>query len=58
MNITWYLFPLAAVVSLVWQTSRYESVPVILQRSVKLFIQIIVFMAIILGALFALSYGI
>ncbi|QDT31527.1 MULTISPECIES: hypothetical protein [Thalassoglobus] len=58
MNITWYLFPLAAAVSLVWQTSRYESIPLILQRSAKLFIQIILFMAVILGVLFALSYGI
>jgi len=58
MNITWYLFPLAAAVSLVWNTSRYEFTPLILQRSLKLFLQIILFMAVILAVLFALSYGI
>lgn len=57
MNITWYLFPLAAAVSLVWTTSRYESTPLILQRSAKLFVQIILFMTLILCVLFALSYG-
>lgn len=57
MNITWFLFPLAAAISLVWTTSRYESVPLILQRSVKLFVQIMLFMALILVVLFALSYN-
>lgn len=56
MNITWFLFPLAAAVSLVWTASRYESTPLIMQRSVKLFLQIILFMAVILAVLFALSY--
>ena len=51
MNITWYLFPLAAAVSLVWNTSRYEFTPLILQRSLKLFLQIILFMAVILAVL-------
>lgn len=58
MNITWYLFPLAAAVSLVWTTSRYESTALILQKSLKLFIQIMLFMLVILVILFALSYGI
>lgn len=57
MNITWYLLPLAAAVSLVWTTSRYESPEVILKRSVRLFVQILLFMALILGVLFALSYN-
>ena len=57
MNITWYLFPLAAAVSLVWTTSRYESTPIILQRSLKLFLQIILFMVVILVVLFTLSQG-
>lgn len=56
MNITWFLFPLAAAVSLVWTASRYEYTPLIIQRSVKLFLQIILFMAVILAVLFALSY--
>jgi hypothetical protein len=57
MNITWFLFPLAAAVSLVWNTSRYESTGVILKRSGKMFLQIILFMAVILGVLIALSYN-
>lgn len=57
MNITWYLLPLAAAVSLVWTTSRYESPEVILKRSVRLFVQILLFMALILGVLFVLSYN-
>ena len=57
MNISLYLLPLAAAVSLVWQASRYESPEVILKRSGRLFVQILVFMAIILGVLLALSYN-
>ncbi|WP_437205428.1 hypothetical protein [Planctomicrobium sp. SH664] len=56
MNMTWYLFPLAAAVSFVWTASRYESTPLILQRATKLFLQILFFMAIILVVLWALSY--
>jgi hypothetical protein len=56
MNVTWYLIPLAAAVSLVWNASRYESTELILARSGRMFLQIIVFMAIILGVLVALSY--
>ncbi|WP_437228166.1 hypothetical protein SH661x_000756 [Planctomicrobium sp. SH661] len=56
MNITWYLFPLAAAISLVWNASRYESTELILKRSGKMFLQILVFMAIILAVLVALSY--
>ncbi|SFI66956.1 hypothetical protein [Planctomicrobium piriforme] len=56
MNITWYLFPLAAAVSLVWNASRYESPEIILKRAGRMFVQILVFMAIILGLLVALSY--
>lgn len=57
MNITWFLFPLAAAVSLVWNASRYESTEVILKRAGKMFLQIIFFMALILGVLVALSYN-
>jgi hypothetical protein len=57
MNVTWFLFPLAAGVSLVWNASRFESTELILRRSGKMFLQIIVIMAVILGVLAALSYN-
>ncbi|TWT42985.1 hypothetical protein KOR42_45850 [Thalassoglobus neptunius] len=57
MNISWFLLPLAASVSLVWTASRYESTPLILVRSAKLFGQILFFMALILLVLFVLSYN-
>lgn len=56
MNITWFLFPLAGAISLVWNASRYESTELILKRSARMFIQILIFMAIILAILVALSY--
>lgn len=56
MNITWFLFPLAGAISLVWNASRYESTELILKRSLRMFIQILIFMAIILAILVALSY--
>ena len=57
MNISWYLFPLAAAVSFVWTASRYESTELIIKRSLKLFGQIIFFMAMILIVLYVLSYN-
>jgi len=56
MNMTWFLFPLAAAISLVWNSSRYESTAVILKRSGRMFLQILLFMAIILAVLVTLSY--
>jgi hypothetical protein len=53
---TWYVLPLAAVISLVYCASRYEEPARILRRSVRLFVQIIVFMAIVMGVLYLLSY--
>lgn len=55
--ISWYLLPLAAVISLVYNTSRYEYPPKILRRSVKTFVTILVCMGLILALLFALSYN-
>jgi hypothetical protein len=55
--ISWYLLPLAAVISLVYNTSRYEHPPRILRRAVKTFVTIIVCMAAILLLLMALSYN-
>ncbi len=56
MNVTWFLIPMAAAVSLVWNASRYESTEVIVRRATRMFIQIVVFMAIILVVLGFLSY--
>ena len=56
MNVTWFLLPLAAAVSLVWNASRYESTEVILKRSGAMLVKILVCMAIILGVLACLSY--
>lgn len=57
MNVTWYLLPLAAAISLVYTASRYEDSARIVARAVRLFGSILVFMGIILGVLVALSYG-
>ncbi|MEW4527330.1 hypothetical protein [Maioricimonas sp. JC845] len=55
-NMTWYLLPLAAVISLVYSASRYEQTERILRRAGKLFAQIILFMGAILALLAMLSY--
>ncbi len=57
MMYTLNLLPLAAVVSLVWTATRYESTPTILRKSGRLFMQILFFMGLILFGLFLLSRG-
>ena len=57
MMYTLNLLPLAAVVSLVWTSTRYESTPTIMRKSVRLFVQILFFMAMILLGLYVLSLG-
>jgi hypothetical protein len=57
IGLTWYLLPLAAVISLVYSATRYESPARILNRGGKLFLQVLFFMAIILGVLMALSFN-
>ncbi len=57
MQYTLNLLPLAAVVSLVWTATRYESTPTIMRKSVRLFMQILFFMALILLGLYLLSLG-
>ncbi len=57
MMYTLNLLPLAAVVSLIWTATRYESTSTIMQKSVRLFRQILFFMVLILMALFLLSRG-
>lgn len=56
MSVTWYLLPLAAVISLVYSATRYEAQGRILRRAGTLFVQILFFMAVILAVLAALSY--
>ena len=54
-NVIWFLFPLAAVISLVYNASRYELPERILRRALRLFITIVVFMSIVLAVLMFLS---
>lgn len=54
-NVIWFLFPLAAVISLVYNASRYELPERILRRALRLFITIVVFMSIVLAVLMILS---
>ncbi len=56
-NMLWYIAPLAAAISMVYSASRYEETESILQRAVRLFFQITIFMALVLGVLWALSYN-
>lgn len=57
MNLTWYLIPLAGVVSLVYSASRYELPDRILYRALRLFLTILGVMAIVFTLLWLLSYG-
>jgi hypothetical protein len=54
-NVSWYLLPLAVVISLVYSASRYELREASLKRSARLFLTILGFMAVVLGALILLS---
>lgn len=56
-NVTWYLLPLALVISLVYSASRYELPQAILHRAARLFVTILVFMAVVLGVLVLLSWN-
>ena len=55
-NGIWFLFPLAAVISLVYNASRYELPERILRRALRLFITIMVFMSIVLAVLMVFSF--
>ncbi|MEX0704570.1 MAG: hypothetical protein WD069_20895 [Planctomycetales bacterium] len=57
MNVTWQLVPLAAVISLVYSASRYESSERILRRAGRLFLTILGFMAAVFVLLLVLSFG-
>ncbi|MGE3314170.1 MAG: hypothetical protein AB7O26_03565 [Planctomycetaceae bacterium] len=55
-NITWYILPLAVVISLCYSASRYELPEQILRRAARLFVTIILFMGIVLIVLSLLSF--
>jgi len=55
INRMWYLPPLALVISLVYNASRYESPRQILQRGGRLFATILVFMSLVLGVLYVIA---
>ena len=55
ISVTWYLFPLALVISLVYSASRYELPERVLRRAGRLFVNIIVFMSVVFVILFVLS---
>jgi hypothetical protein len=57
MNYMLYLFPLSAVVSLVYSATRYEYPPRILSSALRLFVKIIVFMLAAMAVLAALSWN-
>lgn len=56
IGLTWYLLPLAAAISLVYSATRNEATGRIISRALRLFFQVLFFMAIILGVLLALSF--
>ena len=56
-NFTWYVFPLAFVISLVYSTSRYELPERIVRRAIRLFTTIVGFMAIVFAGLILLSFN-
>lgn len=57
LQVSLYLIPLAAVISLVYSASRYEIPTKILTRAAKLFGQIVGFMAVVFVVLWYFSRG-
>lgn len=55
MPVIYYMFPITAVIALVYSASRYEDTLVIFQKSVRLFAQITIFLVGILLLLYILS---
>ena len=54
--ISWYLIPLAVVISLVYNASRYELPERVLRRATRMFLSILFFMGIVFVILKALSF--
>ena len=57
LNVSWHLVPLAAMISLVYSASRVELPAAIIQRSVRLFLTIFLFMGVVFAILWVLSLG-
>ncbi len=57
LQVSLYLVPLSAVISLVYSASRYELPGKILSRAAKLFGQIVGFMAVVFAVLWFFSLG-
>ena len=55
-NLTWFLFPLAAVISLVYSASRYELPERILKRALRHFLTIIIVMSLLIAILMFFSF--
>ncbi|MCA9053007.1 MAG: hypothetical protein KDA75_04175 [Planctomycetaceae bacterium] len=51
-----FLFPLSAVVSLVYSATRYEHPPRIISNALRLFVKIVLFMVAAMAILAALSW--
>jgi len=56
VHSTWYLFPLAIVISLVYSASRYELSSKILSRAGRMFLTIMIFLGIVFVVLDTLSF--
>ena len=56
MNYMAFLFPLSAVVSLVYSATRYEHPPRIIANALRLFVKIVLFMVAAMAVLAALSW--
>ncbi len=57
LTVTWYLMPLAAIISLVYSASRYELPERILKRAARLFATIVGAMAGVFAVLWFFSLG-
>ncbi len=55
-NLTWYLLPIALLVSLVYSASRYELTSRILRHAAWCFVRIVALMAVVLVVLWWLSF--
>ncbi|HBN75233.1 MULTISPECIES: hypothetical protein [Rubinisphaera] len=53
--VLFYIFPMTAVISLVYSASRFEDTSAILRKAVRLFVQITVFLLGVLLLLYMLT---
>lgn len=52
-----HFIPISLVISLVYNCTRFESPEVIIKRSTRMFLHIVVFMALMTGILMSCSYS-